>query len=437
MGGGTRALPRGQVIDSIASLLGSYYVLPEAAEGFAEAMRSRQAAGAYDALLDPDSFAAGVSADLVEVTGDAHLLLRVIRASDAGEDEGGALHHPVRLFRLSQRENLGFTRMEWIDEKIGYLDLRRIYPLSESKELVDGAMRFLAGAGAIIIDLRENGGGAGESLPYICSYFFPFPTQLTSYYSRPEDRTTEFWTTREVDGRRRTDVPLFLLTSERTFSAAEILAYDMKVRGRATLVGTATGGGANSVALFPLDETFEVYISTDRAINPVTNDNWEGTGVQPDVAVPSASALDTALVLARKAAEAYQGEALDRMESAVAKMEVAFGRAEAAFREGRSNEGEAALDAMVDAGTELGLVNEFFLAILSYNYTSEEDEGLLYAVLGKRIQLFPSSVEAVEALAGAKARHGKEREAIDLFEKVLEMDPDNRNAAIRLERLRR
>ena len=36
-----------------------------------------------------------------------------------------------------------------------------------------------------------------------------------------------------------------------------------------------------------------------RAINPITKTNWEGTGVEPDVAVPAAQALEAALKLAR------------------------------------------------------------------------------------------------------------------------------------------
>ena len=170
------------LIDTIAALVENRFVLAERAPAFADSLRARQAAGSYDSLATPAAFADAVTSDLREITGDSHFLMRVVEPSDVGEEAQSPLHHPVRLFRLSQREHLGFAKLEWMDGNIGYLDLIRLYPISETKELVDGAMRFLSGADAVIIDLRENGGGEGGSLRYLTRYFLPYPTQLTSYY---------------------------------------------------------------------------------------------------------------------------------------------------------------------------------------------------------------------------------------------------------------
>jgi len=46
---------------------------------------------------------------------------------------------------------------------------------------------------------------------------------------------------------------------------------------------------------------FVVNVPRGRAINPVTNTNWEGVGVAPNIEVPAAKALEKALELARKA----------------------------------------------------------------------------------------------------------------------------------------
>ena len=88
-------------------------------------------------------------------------------------------------------------------------------------------MKFLGNANAIIIDLRENGGGSED---YLSSYFLTYPTQLNSWYSREDDFLTEYWTFQDIGVKRLVDVPLFILTSKRTFSASESFAYDMKVR---------------------------------------------------------------------------------------------------------------------------------------------------------------------------------------------------------------
>ena len=426
---------RAALIDTVAALVEDHYVLADRARAFADSLRSRCAFGLYGDLATPAAFAEAVTADLREITSDSHFLVRVIEPSDVGERALSALHHPVRLFRLSQREHLGFARLEWMEGNIGYLDLRRFYPISESREMVDGAMRFLSGADAVIIDLRHNGGGAGESLPYLSRYFLPYGTQLTGYYSRETDFLTEFWVAKEVGGPPLPDVPLFILTSERTFSAAEMFAYDMKVRGRAILVGSATGGGAHSVDLFQLDDRFEVYIPTARAINPVTDGNWEGVGVIPDVVVAADMALDTALVLAKSAGQRYR-EARDvQLAAAVQRMEQALARAEEAYRDGREADGAMALDDLLAAETEQGLVNEFFLSVLAYNYSVEAHAALLLAILRKRVELFPRSVEALEALAAALADSEEYEMARRSLFKALDLDPNNPNVKKKLERL--
>lgn len=423
------------VLEKIDSLIESNYVLPDRAGEYAAAFRSRYTSGAYDSYTDPARFAERVTADLIDITGDSHFYFRVIEASDFGERTESSLHHPVRLFQLAKRENLGLFRLEWLEGNVGYLDLRRFHPISESKEMVDAALSFLSAADAIVIDLRENRGGAGESLPYICSHFFPYPTQLTSWYSREDDFLKEFWTTEEIGGDRRTDVPIFLLTGERTFSAAEMFAYDLQALNRATLVGEPTGGGAHSVDLYQIDDLFEIYIPTDRAINPITSGNWEGTGVIPDVAVPAEAALDTAVVLARAAAEAYSAAGESRLRAAVERMQVFLDEAEALYRAGETGDGDVALDSVFQIGDEAGLINEFFVDVLSYNYYAESDEQILYAVLNRKVELFPESATAWEALAYAYAVNGRNELAVECYEKVLQLDPENRNAAKWIERL--
>jgi C-terminal processing protease CtpA/Prc len=96
------------------------------------------------------------------------------------------------------------------------------------------------------------------------------------------------------------DVPVYVLTSRSTFSAAEEFCYDLKNLGRATLVGETTGGGAHPGSTHDIEGILAVFIPHGRAINPITKTNWEGVGVEPDVKVPAEQALDTALREAAK-----------------------------------------------------------------------------------------------------------------------------------------
>jgi tetratricopeptide (TPR) repeat protein len=413
------------VLRKIADLLAAHYVLADKAKGYADEFRAKCASGAYDSCAEAESFAERVTADLIAITGDEHLNFRVIAAGDIGEKAAGSLYHPVRYYRLRIKENVGFYKLEWIEPRIGYLDLRRFNSFGEARSMALSAMKFLANARAIIIDVRENSGGSGD---YLSSFFLPYPTRLSGVYSRGDSSLTEIWTRGDIGMKPRTDVPLFVLIGPNTFSAAEYFAYDLKTRKRATLVGEPSKGGANSVDLFSIDDQFEFYISTARAISPVTGTNWEGTGVIPDIRVPAASALDTALVEAKKAAEAYGRNEDERLKKAVEKMQTYADDATRFYRENDGKAGRAALDGLFDIAAQAGLISEFFIEVFAYNFQSAPDEEMFLAILEKNIEFFPDSPTAWERLAYAQDSKGNKELALRCFQKVLDLDPGNRSA---------
>ncbi|MBV9181313.1 MAG: S41 family peptidase [Acidobacteria bacterium] len=159
------------------------------------------------------------------------------------------------------------------------------------------AMNFLAHVDAIIFDLRENGGGDPKMVAFLSSYLFDQPTHLNDLYSRRDDFTSQYWTVPYVPGPTLADKPAFVLTSRRTFSGAEEFTYNLKNLKRATIVGERTGGGAHPVMGWRIDDHFIIGVPFARAVNPITKTDWEGVGVEPDVAVPSADALATAIRL--------------------------------------------------------------------------------------------------------------------------------------------
>jgi retinol-binding protein 3 len=417
------------ILQKIDSLLENKYVIAEKAGAYAEGFRKHYVAGAYDSVVDARTFGERVTADLQAITHDKHNTFRVIEPSDVGEKVESNLHHPVRYYRIRMKEHTGFTKLEWIDGRIGYLELRRFNLLGEAKEMLGVAMKFLEGADAIIIDIRENGGGSGD---YLSSYFLPHPTQLTGAYYREGNDLQESWTSRNIEGERMLDIPLFVLTSKKTFSAAESFAYDMKVRKRATLIGDSTKGGAHDVGYFKIDDQFEMYLSIGRGINPVTNANWEGLGVIPDIVVPASAALDTAIVLAGKAADKYGKQKEDQLKRGVERMEVLLARAEQRYRENDTISAKVSLDSMFHIAGTLGLVTEFFMDVLAYNYYSARNEAMLFTVLTKSTELFPRSSTAYETLATTYYDLGKEDLALKNYRKVVELDPDNTNAQKRL-----
>ena len=420
------------ILQKIASLIEGKYVIAEKAGMYAAEFTKKVKAGAYASISDAKEFAERVSADLQAITHDKHVSLRKIEASDIGEKAQSALHHTIRFHRLRLKENTGVHKLEWINGHIGYLDLRRFWAIEVARDMIKAAMRFLKNADAIIIDVRENGGGSGT---HLSSFFLPYPTQLTSWYYREQNYTEEFWTTNEMEGQPLTDVPLFLLVGKNTFSAAEIFAYDMQARKRAVLIGEPTKGGAHSVDLYKIDDQFEINVSTSRAINPVTGTNWEGTGVIPDIHVSPEKAFDTAIKLSEKAAKEFSKSKDAKLKLAVDEMQVQLALAEKLFKENETTAAKAALDSLFRTGESADLINEFFINVLAYNYYSDKPAPILYAILEKSIELFPNSAKAHQALADLYYSAGKNNLAIPFYKKALLLNPGNANILKRLAEL--
>jgi hypothetical protein len=129
----------------------------------------------------------------------------------------------------------------------------------------------------------------------ITSYLFGSePVHLNNFYWRPSNSNSQTWTLPHVSGTRSPDTPVYILTSGGTFSAAEEFSYNLKNLERATIVGETTGGGAHPGGSIVATDRFMIWVPTGRAINPITNINWEGTGVSPHIEVPAGEALDVA-----------------------------------------------------------------------------------------------------------------------------------------------
>ena len=280
---------RGEAIEAAIEVLQKSYVFPEVAARMAADLRARQRGGEYAGFTDAQAFAKRLTEHLQGVSRDKHL--RVV-AGDAAlsRSRGGPA-------------NFGFEKVERLPGNIGYLELRSFLAAGpEAAAAAAAAMSSLADADALIVDLRRNGGGNPEMVALVTSYLFERPTHLNSLYWREGDRTEEFWTRAEVDGRRFGQAkPVFVLTSRRTFSGAEEFGYNLKNLKRATLVGETTGGGAHPGAMRRLGARFSMFVPTGRAVSPITGTNWEGTGVIPDVEVPEDQALERALELAAEA----------------------------------------------------------------------------------------------------------------------------------------
>ncbi|NEC65544.1 S41 family peptidase [Streptomyces sp. SID9727] len=290
-------LQPGPVIDDIVGLLTEHYVFPGMAEQLAELLHVRLAEGAYT-VAQPEELARLVTADLQSVNGDRHLSLQY-HADQVPAKKGAAVLESIRGdFDASLG---GAPRVELLDGGIAVLELApMLFPLEWAAEPLSAALSLISRARALIVDLRGNRGGDPDTVAFVCSYLLDKRTHLNSMYWRGGERTEQSWSQPHVPGARfGGSKPLYVLTSNHTFSAAEELAYDLQQLGRGVIVGEPTRGGAHPREGWTVHPHLEVSIPIGRAINPVSGKNWEGTGVQPDIPCAAAEALQRAHTLAR------------------------------------------------------------------------------------------------------------------------------------------
>ena len=291
------AAMRDSVIDGAIAKLRERYVFEEAAEAMAEAIERRHRRGEYDAITSGPELAELLTAHLREVSNDLHL--RVNFSPVAVPAPPSAMPEPnaearERYRQQMARVNCGFEKVEILPGNVGYLKFNVFAEPAVCGPTASAAMNFLQHVDALVVDMRENGGGSPAMVAYVTSYLFEMPTHLNDLYNRAEDTTRQWWTLPHVPGERLAEQPVYVLTSQRTFSGGEEFTYNLKSLGRATIVGETTGGGAHPVRGEWINEQFTIGVPFARAINPITKTNWEGTGVAPDVEVPAAEALDKA-----------------------------------------------------------------------------------------------------------------------------------------------
>lgn len=296
---------RREIIDGVLATVEASYVLPDVADAMVAAIRGRETHGEYDAITSARVLADSLTSHLRAVSKDQHLEVVLRIGPPPPQTEADDAERQIRRAERFRRQNYGVDRVERLQGNVGYLALRGFFPSidGELENVYAAAMGLLSRTDALVIDLRDNRGGEPEAVQRLASYLFgPEPIHLNSLYWRPSDRTDEYWTLAELGGPRYgPDRPVYILTSDRTFSAGEEFAYNLQALDRAVLVGERTGGGAHPVDVEWVTDRVGVWVPTGRAINPVTGTNWQGTGVVPDIPTDETEALNLAHVAALRA----------------------------------------------------------------------------------------------------------------------------------------
>lgn len=295
-----QTFPLQEIIAELIRQLDEKYVFPEIAQAIAVDLRQQLQQGTYDEIDEGKLLAQAISEHLLAVSHDRHLRLfyQAEGVPAQRDDDDGYTAEEIEQIRQQKQQNYGLKKAEILEGNIGYLQIDQFVHPHFAGESMSAAMAFLAHTQALIIDLRANGGGEGLMVQFLCSYFFDAfraeHIQLNGLYDRRKDLLRQYWVLPYVPGARYLDRPLYLLTSQRTFSAAEEFTYNLQQLKRALVVGERTRGGAHAGLRYPLSAHFEAFIPCLRAINPLSGSNWEGVGVQPDLPIAQEEALASA-----------------------------------------------------------------------------------------------------------------------------------------------
>jgi hypothetical protein len=300
---------RAEVVAVLADKVERHYLFAAKGKAVADFLRTSERSGRYRFLTTPQQLVPVLTGDIRDMGGDLHMQVEfsAVPVEDVGDRDIGVVPNdnvsgPMWLIdRLGRTmADFGVKEASVSDDGIGYVRITRFYRPFLADEKYAAAMNKVSDSQALIVDMRDNGGGYASSVALLASYFFDRPTHLTDIEAPRRQEREQMWTRAQVEGRRYGATrPVIVLTSYRTFSAGEDFTYAMQTTRRATIIGEPTRGGAHPVERYRLAAHFIGHIPVKRSISPITHTNWEGNGVQPDRVVPADFALRVAQQMLR------------------------------------------------------------------------------------------------------------------------------------------
>jgi retinol-binding protein 3 len=284
-----------EFIDTLTFKINYKYVLPEKATKMNKQIRDNYKNGNYDKITDPVLLADILTKDILSVHNDEHFFIeynpKLARQLSLPRD---SVYWAEQL-KIDRAKNHGFKKVEILNGNIGYLELSSFAFLNkESERIANSTFQLLSNCKAIIIDLQYGMGGQPEMVCCIAKHFLKDTTHILQSTFRNQEYIYNYYSFPDTNYEKLYNVPLYILTSYKTFSAGELFPYVMKNLNRAIIVGEQTRGGAHSGAKSNLFGDFIIALPHGKAYSEVTKSNWEGKGVIPDIKCKADLAIETA-----------------------------------------------------------------------------------------------------------------------------------------------
>ena len=342
--------------------------------------------------------------EMHSVVNDKHLM-----ASPPRQQQQVEVSEPEISDNLSRYRAPILRGFNILENNIGYVDLGYFGGSPEYFSKIDLIMQELIIADAIIVDMRKSLGGSPKGVQYLCSYFFEKDLLLNTIYSRFNDQTLNLRTI-EVKGKKRPNVPVYILTSSNTFSAAEDFPYTMQSLKRAKIIGEITRGGAHPTRYFPVANGFGMSIPVARSINPITKTNWEGIGVIPDLKIDADYALEKAIELAKIKAIEYKNSLFVELKTAFSSLENS---------KSDIKETQDSIFKILKQLHEIKIVNEFEINAMGYSYLQADKANVALSIFKSNTLIFTNSANTYDSYAEALGVVNQNELAIKNYRKAI------------------
>ena len=388
------------IIKKIQELMEDNYIFLDKAKETNLHLDSLMVINYFDTYTEPIEFSKALSVEMQKITKDKHLNVAPPRSPrPPGNNPDFISRHLINTLRFRSG---GFAKIDLLDGNVGYVELKGFRREDISK--ADDVMNYLSTADAIIIDLRENGGGNSLGL-YWSSYFLKDNTSLSGIYERRTDTKTELKTV-DIKGDKRLDMPIFILTSNYTFSAAEAFAYDLQSMKRAIIIGEITGGGAHPVDFIRLPKGYGLIVPYAESINPITKSNWEGVGVIPDFETTKEKSLTKAHELAIIAAKNYREKPFNKLKSILEQKNIL------------EREEDTVCD-LLKLLLKRKHLEGFMINDMGYAYLGNKQLNAACAIFKSNTEIFTDSPNAHDSYAEVLALKGNKKEALKHYKKAV------------------
>lgn len=188
----------------------------------------------------------------------------------------GAPIAPITIVRQQIHQVSVFDRM--LPGNIGYVALS-VFGRTTGAELTTALKRLRKeGARAIVMDLRNNGGGYLDAAVDVSSKFIP-AGPIVSIESRGSGITTY-----DAEDTAIAPMPLAVLVNKYTASASEITSGAIQDDGAGVIIGAKTYGKGVVQNIYRLEDGSAIKITTARYLTPLNHD-INHRGITPDIAI--------------------------------------------------------------------------------------------------------------------------------------------------------